>query len=121
MKIFSSHLRPGRTPVLVQEGFSWAAFLFGFLYLAVHGAWLGAVLNFATLLAATWLALGTGSGAAMLALAVLQGCFDHDVRRWSLARRGLATGPIVAGMDADQALARLLDARPNLLPGPPHT
>ena len=42
MRGYTAHLKPGRTPVLVPEGFSWAAWLFGPLWLAAHRAWVPA-------------------------------------------------------------------------------
>ncbi len=118
MKVFTSHFGAGRQePLLVREGFSWAAFLFGFLYLAVHRAWVAAALNLAALLLAFWLVRAIGSGAPLLGLALLQGLFARDLRRWSLGQRGFTAGPVVAAADAEQAFARLLDARPDLLAG----
>ena len=118
MRVFTSHLRAGAAPVLVGEGFSWAAFWFGFLYLAVYRAWIAAALNLAVLLLALGLAHSTGTGAPLLGLAVLQGLFACDLRRWSLAQRGLAAGPVVSAPDQDQAFARLLGERADLIPPP---
>ncbi len=50
-----------------------------------------------------------------LALAVLLGLFGHDLRRWSLARRGFLLAHVVAARDQDEAMARLLAARPDLI------
>jgi hypothetical protein len=111
MKVFTAHERPDEMRLLLREGFSWGAFLFGFLYLAVHGAWVAAALNLAALVAVAGLVVATGSMAPLLGLAVLQGMFALDLRRWSLARRGFAEGPVVAAADADQALLRLMTQR----------
>jgi hypothetical protein len=111
MKIFTSHQRLAEPPVLVRESFSWAAFFFGFLYLAVHRAWIQAVLNLAALLFVLALCRGLGDGAPLLGLAVLQGVFGRDLLRWSLAQRGFVEGPVVAGLDPDHALGRLVDVR----------
>ncbi len=118
MKVFTSHLQPGAPPVLVREGFCWPAFWFGFLYLAVHRAWVAAALNLAAFLLALGLVRATHTGAPLLGLAVLQGLFARDLHRWSLAQRGLAAGPVVAAPDRDQALARLLGERADLMPRP---
>jgi hypothetical protein len=116
MRIYTSHVRPGETPVLVREGFSWAGFFFGVLYLAAHRAWVAAALNLAALILLAAICRFLGSPAPLLGLAILQGLFARDLCRWGLARRGYATGPVIAASDLDQAFARLLGARPDLLP-----
>ena len=118
MKVFTSHLRAGALPVLMREGFSWPAFVFGFLYLAVHRAWVAAALNLAVFLLASGLARSTGSGAPLLGLAVLQGLFARDLRRWSLAHGGGPGGPAVAAPYHAQAAARLVGQRADLIPPP---
>ncbi len=115
MRVFTSHLRPGAPPVLVREGFCWPAFWFGFLYLAAHRAWIAAGLNLAAFLLVLGLTRAAGTDAPLLGLAVLQGLFAQDLRRWSLALHGLAAGPVVAAPDYDQAFARLLTERADLL------
>ena len=47
MRFWTAHIRAGAAPVLVREGFSWGALLFGPLWLAVHRAWIPAVLALA--------------------------------------------------------------------------
>jgi hypothetical protein len=81
--------------------------LFGFLYLAVHRAWIPAALNLLALVLVAALCGLLHAGAPLLGLAVLQGLFAQDLRRWSLARRGFTPGPVVAGPDQDQAFMRL--------------
>ena len=114
MKVFSSHLREGATPVLVREGFSGAALVFGWLYLVWHRAWIAAVLNLAAALLAGWLVRLTGSLAPFFGLLVLQGLFGHDLWRWGLERRGFVPGPILAAIDEDTAMARLFAERADL-------
>lgn len=116
MRVYTSHVRAGSDPILVREGFSWAGFLFGFLYLAVHRAWVPAALNLAALILTQALCGAIGNQAPLFGLAILQGLFARDLWRWGLFRRGYAQGPVVAAADPDQALARLLGARPDLLP-----
>ena len=116
MKLFTSHVRAGEPPVLVREGFSGAGFWFGAWYLAAMRAWVPAALTLAAALLTLTLVRLTGTAAPLLGLAVLQGLLCPDLRRWSLARRGYASGPVVAAADRDAALARLLDAHPDLLP-----
>jgi hypothetical protein len=100
--------------VLVPEGFSWGALCFGPVWLAVHRAWIAAVLT----LAATVLIIGlTAGGAAavlLLALIVLLGLSGHDLRRWSLDHRGYLLAQVIAARNELEALAHLLDRRPDL-------
>ncbi len=116
MIVFTSHVRAGETPILVREGFSWAALLFGALYLAVRRAWIAAGLTFAVFLLALALCRVVHDGSPLLGLFVLQGLLCPDLVRWNLQVRGYVPGPVVAAPDRDQALGRLLDARPDLLP-----
>ena len=116
MTLFTTHLRPGQPPLLLREGFSGAAFWFGALWLAIHRAWIAAALTMAAFLLTLWLGRLTGSAAPLIGFAILQGLICPDLRRWSLDQRGFTRGPVVSGPDSDQALARLLDARPDLLP-----
>ncbi len=114
MKIYTAHTRPDSAPVLVREGFSWAALVFGPLWLLLHRAWIAAILVFV---------VGTALGVAPspwsdlfdagLALAV--GLFGRDLWRWSLDRRGFTLVHVVAGRDEEEALARLFDQRPDLV------
>jgi len=116
MKIFTSHLRNREAPVLVREGFSWGAFFFGPLYLAVHRAWVAAALDLAAIVLTPLLCARLGEGAPLVGLVLMQGIFGRDLVRWGLAQRGFAGGPVVAAPDHDQAFARLLGARPDLIP-----
>ncbi len=47
MSVYTVHLKPDSEPVLVREGFSWLALLFGPLWLALHRAWLAAAFSLA--------------------------------------------------------------------------
>ena len=113
MKVYTAHLKPERPPVLLREGWSWGAALFGPLWLVAHRAWVAAALHAALLVALSalpgrvhLLLLGT--------LAVMAGLLGRDVLRWSLARRGYALAHVLAARDADAALGRLLAARGDL-------
>jgi hypothetical protein len=115
VKVFTSHLRPGAVPVLICEGFSiWAA-LFGWIWLLWQRAWIPAALVFAVDLVVLRIGASSAGGAICLGVVVLQGLLGRDLVRWSLARRGFAEGPIVAARDHDSALARLLTERADLL------
>jgi hypothetical protein len=116
MRLYTSHFHQGQPPTLVREGFSWAAFLFGWLYLATRRAYLAACLNLAVLLLVMTAARLLGSLAPLLGLAILQGVFGADLCRWNLAQRGFTQGPVVAGADPEQAMLRLLSDGAALLP-----
>ncbi len=121
MIVFTSHLAPpGGTqplPVLVREGFSWGAALFGWLWLLVQGAWLPALLVLAGAIGAVKLGAMTHSVAAPLAVFLVQGIFGRDLVRWWLGLRGWRpAGPVIAASH-DAALLRLLAERPELRTG----
>ncbi len=114
MRIYTAHTHPTRAPVLVREGFSWGAAIFGPLWLFFHRAWLAAVLVLCAEVLLGLIPLPPLRFGLELALAWLLGLFGQDLRRWSLARQGFLLAHVVAGADADAALARLLDRRPDL-------
>ncbi len=116
MRLYTTHLRRDRAPLLVREGFSGAAFWFGALWLAAGRAWVAAGLTMAAFLLTLAICRWSGTAAPLAGLAVLQGLLCPDLLRWSLDQRGFARGPVVTGTGVDQALARLLDARPELIP-----
>ena len=117
MKYWTVHLpAKGRPtlPVLVREGFSWGAFLFGPLWLLAHRAWIPAVLVIAATVLAGVLAPAGVQPFLFLAIALLTGFSGNDLRRFSLERRGYLLRHVIAARDADSALARLLAGRPDL-------
>ena len=100
--------------MLVKEGFSWGAFLFGWIWLVFHRAWIPGLLAFA---AGILIGVLTGAGARVFletGLALLLGLTGRDLVRWSLARRGYTLAHVLAARDSDSALARLLTGRPDL-------
>jgi len=116
VKVFTVHTRPGRAPVLLQEGFSWGGLIFGPVWLLAHRAWIPGVLALCV-----WVVAAVGlphhaAGPAVVAMHWALGLFGQDLRRWSLARAGYCLVHIVAAADDDMALARLLDRRPDLIP-----
>jgi uncharacterized protein DUF2628 len=114
MRFWTVHLRDGSPPVLVREGFSWGALIFGWLWLLLHRAWIPGLLLLAAGIAVV--ALTTDGVRAILlgAIALLQGLFGNDLRRWSLERRGYRLQHVVAARNVEGALARLLEGRPEL-------
>ena len=124
MRVWTVHVPPAadragrpsrRPPVMVREGFSWGAFLFGPFWLLAHRLWLPALLWFVAAAAAVLLA-SIGGALALPALQFLLGCHARDLRRRALARRGYALAHVVAERDEERALARLVAARPDLAP-----
>jgi hypothetical protein len=114
MIIFTSHVTPRALPVLVREGFSWGAAMFGWLWFLVQSAWVPGLLVLAGDAAATWAASTTGSLAPLAAAFLVQGVFGRDLVRWSLGLRGYVPGLPVAATTHDGALLRLLSERPAL-------
>jgi hypothetical protein len=100
--------------VLVREGFSFGAALFGPFWLALHRAWVPAALALAAWLAVNALTSGDAAPVLDAGLVVLQGLFGNDLRRWSLGRRGFTLAEVVAARNTETAFARLLDRRRDL-------
>ena len=107
-------MRGRDAPVLVPEGFSWGACIFGPLWLAIVGAWIaaaGLLLVWVLLLAFVH---GPLRAPLELVLAVATGLFGQDLRRLALDWRGYGMAQVIAGRDEEVAFARLLDERPDL-------
>ena len=122
MRVWTAHLRPGAPPLLVRDAFSLGAFLFGPLWLALHRAWIPAILALVATVLILRLTAPPATGVLMLGLMTLLGLNGRDLQRWSLARRGYVLAHAIVARTADAALARLLDARAELAgrfaPGP---
>jgi hypothetical protein len=114
VKLFTAHTRAGTAPVLVREGFSWGALLFGPFWLFAHRAWIAGALALCAWIAAS-LTPDPFPAVLLPALAWLLGVSGSDLVRWSLERRGFLLAHVIAGANADAAFARLLAARPDLL------
>jgi Protein of unknown function (DUF2628) len=114
LRFWTVHVREGAEPLLVREGFSWGALVFGWVWLLLHRAWIPALLLLAAGIAVT--ALTTDGVRALLAgaIVVLQGLFGNDLRRWGLERRGYRLAHVVGARDAEGALARVLQHQPEL-------
>jgi hypothetical protein len=111
---WTAHIRAGATPVLVREGFSWGAFCFGPVWLAVHRAWIAAALTLVAVVLIVVLARDGVLAALLATLTVLLGLSGHDLRRWSLDYRGYLLTQIVMARHETAALERLLERRPDL-------
>ena len=114
MRFWTAHIRPGAPPVLVREGFSWGALIFGPLWLAAHRVWIPAVLVLAVAILIVVLAHDGAAGALLGAVIVLLGLSGQDLRRWSLDHRGYLLAQVVTGRNEMDALGRLLERRPDL-------
>jgi hypothetical protein len=114
LTFWTAHIRAGATPVLVREGFSLGALVFGPLWLAVHRAWVPAVL---TVVATVLILSLTTAGLSVVLLAgliLLLGLSGHDLYRWSLDHRGYLLAQVVAARNEMEALQLLLSRRPDL-------
>jgi hypothetical protein len=115
VNIYTAHTCPRRPPVLLREGFAWGALVFGPLWLLAHRAWIAGALALCAGVLIAAVARGGVAAVLLLGLAWLLGLFGQDLRRWSLARQGFTLVHVVAAVDRDSALARLLDRRPDLI------
>ena len=115
MRVYTVHMPPlsgrNRDPILVKEGFSWPALLFGPLWTLAHRLWLETVgLIFVSIvLAGAMDAFGLDvvmQAIVSLAAAVLVGAHGPDWRRHGLARRGYREIGVIAARNLDEALAR---------------
>jgi hypothetical protein len=107
-------LKANAEPVLVREGFSWGALIFGPFWLAAHRAWSAAAIAFAAFILIGFL-LHTPLGLILaIALAVLLGLVGRDLQCWSMEHRGYLMIHVIAARGAEEALQRLLTYRPDL-------
>ncbi len=114
MRVWTAHLRPQAEPQLLREGFSWGAFVFGAIWLAVQRAWVAAALALAASVLIGVLSRGGARAVLQLGLACLLGLIGRDLVRWQLGLRGYRLTHVLSAHDADGALARLLAVRPDL-------
>ena len=114
MRAWTVHLAPDtgkpRPPLLLREGFSILAFVFGAFWLLAHRCWIAGLVALLLSVALGWL---VGPWAS-LGLNLLLGFHGRDLRRWTLERRGWRLAHVVLGEDEDAALARLLGREPSL-------
>ena len=115
MKSWTVHLKPDREPVLLRDGWSWGAFVFGPLWLLFRRAWVLAALWLALSILLVALTPGEARPVLAFALSVLAGLLGWDMVRWSLLRRGYGLAHVLAARDEEGALARLFGARPDLV------
>ncbi len=113
MRVFTVHTRPGAPPVLLAERFSFGALILGPLWL-LRRAFVPALFAAAVLVLIAARIPAPAGAVLCLAVLVLLGLLGQDLRRWTLARRGYAEIAVVVARDAEAALLRLLDHRPEL-------
>jgi hypothetical protein len=106
--------KPMAAPVLLREGLSFWALVFGPLWLLRHGCWLLGLIGVLALMVAAVLP-APWDLALMAALHVGLCLHGQDARRWTLARRGWRLAHVVAGRDQEAALFRLLGAEPRIV------
>lgn len=106
---------PARPPLLLPERFSVWAFLFGPFWLFRHRCWLAGLAALALAVGAAFLPDPWGAPVS-IGLQILLGLHGHDLRRWTLARRGWTLARVVLGADEDAAVARAVTQEPRLVP-----
>ncbi len=120
MKIYTAHQR-GQRLVLVPEGGSLPALIFGPFWLAAHGAWLSAmgvvIVNLLLGRAATLHLVPPWPAACAIAVAFAVGMFGQDLRRAELAAGGFRPLGVIAGRGNDEARLRLADQGRLPIPG----
>lgn len=117
MRTWTVHLPPaGRNavPALIPERFTWAAAVFGLVWLLANRIWwaAGGLLGLGLLLGA--LLPPAPALVAAAALHLLLGWHAQDLRRAALGMRGWTQAAVVLARDEDQAIGRVLAARPEL-------
>jgi hypothetical protein len=114
VSVYTVHLKPDSEPVLVREGFSWLALLFGPLWLALHRAWLAAAFSLAGYVLIAVLLPAPGRAVLTIGLALLLGLTGQDLRRWSLEQRGYLLAHVFAARGTEEAFLKLLTHRPDV-------
>lgn len=114
MRVYTALLKSDAEPVLVREGFAWGALILGPFWLAAHRAWIAAAIALA---AAIVIALLPFPAGAILSLcyALILGLTGNDLRRWTLEHKGFTLVHVVAARTRDDAFARLMAYRPDLI------
>jgi hypothetical protein len=114
VKLYAAHLKADAEPVLVREGFSWGALVFGPFWLAAQRAWVAAGLSFAAFVFIAVLAPEPAGTILSTGLAIVLGLIGNDLRSNALEQRGYVLLHVLAARGRDDAWMRLIDARPDL-------
>lgn len=115
MRLYTALLKSDAEPVLVREGFAWGALVFGPIWLAAHRAWIPAAIALAVAVLVGVLVPDPAKGILLAGYAVILGLTGNDLRRWSLEHRGFVLIHVIAAQTLDDAFARLLQFRPDLI------
>ena len=100
--------------MLIREGFSWGALLFGPVWLLAHRAWVPGLIALALGVAIGVLAPQSLMPTLLAIYAAGLGLHGNDFRRFAVERRGFSLAHVLAARNEDAAMARLLAARPEL-------
>lgn len=115
MKIWTAHEKSHAPPILLREGFSFGALIFGPFWLAARHAWIPAGVTLLLTALIPVVSRPPASVVLFLGFALLLGFSGRDLVRWSIGRRGYLESNIVYGRNEEDARCRLLDARPDLV------
>lgn len=113
MIFWTAHLRSEAEPVVIPERFAWGGLVFGPFWLALHRAWVPAVIVLALDVLIGALAPSPADIVLECGLALLVGLLGHDLRRWNLQARGYLQTHVLAARDESDALGRVLALRPD--------
>lgn len=114
MKLYAVHIKPGAEPVLMSEGFAWATFFLGPIWLALHRTWIAAALSLAAYVLVAVLVPPLLASVLIAGLALLLGLNGHDLQSFALEHRGYSVVHVVGGHNRDDAWVRLMAHRPDL-------
>ncbi len=114
MKLYAVHIKPGAEPVLMSEGFAWATFFLGPIWLALHRTWIAAALSLAAYVLIGVLAPPLLACILIAGVALLLGLNGHDLQSFALEHRGYSVVHVVSGRNRDDAWVRLMANRPDL-------
>jgi hypothetical protein len=114
VRFYSTHLKAHEEPVLIPETFSWGALILGPIWLAAHKAWIAAAISLAAYILIAMLLNPNAVPIILAGVALLLGLLGHDLRRWSLERRGYVMTNVFVARNQLEALRSLLEARPDL-------
>jgi hypothetical protein len=115
VKLYSAHLKADAEPILVREGFSCGALIFGPLWFAAHRAWVAAGLSFAAFVFIAVLAPEPAETILSVGLAIMLGLIGNDLRSIALEHRGYTLLHVLAARGRDEAWLRLIANRPDLM------
>ena len=98
--------------MLVREGFSWGALLFGPIWLLVQRAWIPAALAWCVWIGGRAAARTAGRRWCCWRCIGCSGLVGRDLLRWSLGLRGFLLEHVVAATNEDAALAACWSSGP---------